>query len=119
MIKSIMGKKRVSTKKKEAAELLQLELSEIEELSSLLMSRIDERIKRLKEVENRIDHKLQSLESMITRLEMLRQEQPDPVESRYQEVLSLASKGLKLKEIAHILDMPEGEIELILSMNEE
>ncbi len=116
MIKSIMRGKKGDRRKLKAAELLQLELSEIEELSALLMSRIDERLKRLKEVESRIDEKLTALETMINRAEAIEKEHPDYLENRYREVVTLASKGLKIKEIAHILDLPEGEVELILGM---
>ncbi len=119
MIGSLIGKnKKVNSRKRQAAELLQLELSEIEELSALLMSRIDERIKRLKEVEERIDKKLSALESLILRVEALQKEMPEQAQNRYAEVLTLASRGAKVKEIARLLDIPEGEVELILNMQQ-
>ncbi len=118
MIGSLMGKKKKDTKKREAAELLQLELSEIEELSALLMSRIDERIKRLKEVEQRIDSKISALESLLVRAEAIEKELTKPLDNRFSEVITLARKGVKIKEIAQLLDLPEGEVELILNMQD-
>jgi DNA-binding NarL/FixJ family response regulator len=118
MIGTLMGKRKKGSKKTEAIELLQLEISEIEELSALLMSRIDERIKKLKELEQRIDSKLSALESLLLRAESLEKELSEPLDNRYSEVITLASKGVKIKEIAQLLDLPEGEVELILNMQD-
>ncbi len=120
MIKQILkDKRRKSPEKENADRLLSLQIDEIEELSALLMRRIDERVKGLKEVEERIDAKMKDLQRLITRAEEISQEAgPDFADYRAREVMVLASKGLRIDEIATILDLPAGEIELILSMQD-
>ncbi len=118
MIKGITGKKRKKSTKEELGRLLELELSEIEELSALLMSRIDERVKTLQNIERRLDEKIQLLEGLLSMTEKITQEADHSYNYRYREVMVLASKGLKVEEIASILDLPAGEVELIINMGE-
>jgi len=120
MIKQFLKDKgRKKPERENADRLLSLQIDEIEELSALLMSRIDERVKDLKELEERIDAKMKDLQRLIARAEELSEESvPDFTDYRVREVMVLASKGLRIDEIATILDLPAGEIELILSMQE-
>lgn len=120
MIKNILKEKRKKREEPETPErLLALQIDEIEELSSLLMSKIDARVKALAEIEERIDEKIKHLEKLIARAEEVSEEYtPDYSDYRIREVMVLASKGLKVEEIASLLDLPSGEIELLLSMQE-
>ena len=120
MLKQLIGDR---TKKRTSSEsvdrLLSLQLDEIEELSALLMKRIDDRVNALKEMEAVIDQKMKELRKLIQRAEEITEDhQVDFADYRIREVMVLASRGLKVEEIASILDLPSGEIELILAMQE-
>ncbi len=117
MIKGIIKQRKKTVKPREADRLLQLELSEIEELSSLLMSRVDQRVRSLQEVEERLDEKISVLESLLVQVENILHEPEGTVDNPSKEVMLLASKGLKIDEIASLLDMPGGEVEFIINMN--
>jgi DNA-binding NarL/FixJ family response regulator len=117
MFKSIRTKKKKKTNKQDAERLLQLELSEIEELSSLLMSRIDERVKRLQAIEKRLDEKINILEGYLNRIDAYNENVGRyHNENPYEEVMVLARKGLKVEEIASLLDLSISEVELIIDM---
>ncbi len=117
MLKGLRKEKRRSKKVDRASGLLNVELSEIEELSSLMMSRIDARLRTLRETEERLEGKMEALERLLLRAEKVTQEPDGLLDYRYREVLVLASKGLKTEEIAGILDISRGEVEFIITMN--
>ncbi len=117
MFKGIRTKKKKKTDTQNAERLLQLELSEIEELSSLLMSRIDERVKRLQAIERRLDEKIKILEGYLSRIDAYNEKVGLYYnENPYEEVMVLARKGLKVEEIASLLDLSINEVELIIDM---
>jgi len=118
MIKGLVKNRKPLREPSEADRLLNLQLSEIEELSSLLMSRIDERVKALKEIEKRIDEKKDMLQRLLIRAENISSECEDLSGYRYREVMVLAGRGLKVEEIANLLDLPVGEVELLINMSE-
>jgi|Deesub1362A_J573_1020465.scaffolds.fasta_scaffold00087_112 DNA-binding NarL/FixJ family response regulator len=97
-------------------ELLTLELSEVQEIAEKLFERIDKKIKALESIEERVDKKIDMLERLLLRAENLNVSADSGTDSRYREVNNLAKKGLKVDEIAKILDIPKGEVELILSI---
>ncbi len=117
MIKGILKQRKKTGKIREADRLLQLELSEIEELSSLLMSRVDTRVRALNEAEQRLDEKIEILENLLIQAENILQEPASTLDYRYKEVVLLSRKGLKIEEIATLLDIPGGEVEFIINMN--
>ena len=96
-------------------ELLTLELVEIEEIAEKLFRKLDKKAKALKAVEARADVKIQELEKLLVRVENL--DVPADSGHRYREVSILVKKGLKVDAIASILDMPRGEVELILNID--
>ncbi|NOZ25526.1 MAG: hypothetical protein GXO94_05495 [Nitrospirae bacterium] len=117
MIKGILKQRKRGGKEREADRLLQLELSEIEELSALLMSRVDKRVRALTEIEQRLDEKIATMESLLVQAESVLQEPVSTLDYRYKEVILLSRKGLKIEEIASLLDIPGGEVEFIINMN--
>lgn len=92
-------------------------LEEVEELSEFVIKRIDEKIERLQEIEKRIDKKVELLQRLLARVDEVTDEPLPKEHYRIREVLVLAEKGLKVEEIASILDIPVGEVELIINVH--
>ncbi|MBI5634157.1 MAG: DUF2802 domain-containing protein [Nitrospirae bacterium] len=115
MLKRLINKK--ADKDKEAArKLLSLEVAEINEIAEKLFKKLDAKIKSAAVLEERLDNKISLLEELLLKAEKVRFSSQHPAEDRYPEITELADKGLKVDEIAGILDIPRGEIELILSL---
>jgi hypothetical protein len=114
MMKKLM--KKTSRPEKAAEDLLRVGLSEIEEIAEGLFRKIDERIRELKAVEERIDGKILDLERLLKHSEGLRNADEQGADRRSREILALSGRGLKVDEIAGIVDMPKGEVELILGL---
>lgn len=97
--------------------LLSLELAEVKEISDLIFKRLEKKIEVLEAIEASVDEKIARLERLIHRAEAIR-----PVSgglNREHEIMALKQRGLKIDEIADIIDMPVGEIELVLNLNPE
>lgn len=62
-----------------------------------------------------LDKKILALQQMLKRAEMIRMQGNGM--NRQQEIVSLFEKGLASRDIAEVLDMPCGEVELVLDMN--
>lgn len=95
--------------------LLSLELSEIKEVADILFSRLEEKIKTMEALESSIDRKAAELERLLQRAEAVRIPNVGAV-VRGHEVRGLARRGMKTAEIAEVLGMPIGEVELILEL---
>jgi SOS response regulatory protein OraA/RecX len=112
---------------------LTLELTEIKKIADKLVSRIDIKIKELKTVEAQVDQKMAILDGLITKLKNmpLPEGAAESFEKRghaefrslaqaekgsHAEIRSLAEKGFNSEQIARILDLPSGEVELILNL---
>ncbi len=110
-----------------------LEMTEIREIADKLVSRIDNKIKDLKTVEAQADQKIAILDGLITKLKNmpLPETEAETFKNRvhteirslahaengpHTEIRSLADKGFNSKQIARILDLPSGEVELILNL---
>lgn len=95
--------------------LLTLELAEIKEISDILFERLDQKLKAVEAAEAAIEGKMAELERLVQRIEAIRFP-GQPVSSRHHEVSTLAKRGMKSSDIADILGMPIGEVELILEI---
>ncbi len=96
-----------------------LEVMEINDIAEKLFIRIEQKFKALKAVEARADEKIAILDGLITKFKKMNL----PTESlgvvgegRQKEVLALSGKGFNSEQIARILDLPSGEVELILNL---
>lgn len=97
--------------------LLSLELAEVKDISDLIFKRLEKKIEVLEAIEASVDEKIARLERLIHRAEAIR---PVPGGlNREHEIMALKQRGLKIDEIADIIDMPVGEIELVLNLNPE
>ncbi len=91
----------------------------IERRLETIEQRIEEKISLLKVLEEKAGHKIEALEKLL-----YASHEPGPVEARRREnrtdeILALAEKGLDAAEIARILAVPAGEVELILDLNKK
>ena len=94
--------------------LLALELAEVEEIADIIFKRLNRKIEVLESIEASVDEKIAKLEFLIKKVESL--ETPASPIDRHNEILSLGQRGLKSREIAGSLDIPIGEVELVLSL---
>ncbi len=113
--------KRLTTKQGDkqaeaARKLLSLEVAEISEIAEKLFRKLDARMKALSTLEERLDKKITHLESLLLKAEKVDFTSRQASDNRYNEIAELVDKGLKVDEIAGILDIPRGEIELFLSL---
>lgn len=95
--------------------LLALELAEIKEISDVLFQRIEKKIRVMEAVEASLDKKVAALERLLRQTGSVRG--PAPATVRQREVFALAQRGMGADEIAEVLDMPAGEVELILELS--
>jgi hypothetical protein len=99
-----------------------LEVLEINDIAEKLFVRLDHKIKVLKTVEDRADQKIAILDGLITKFKTMNfstESLGDLGDGRQKEVQALAGKGFKPEQIARILDLPSGEVELILNLNQK
>lgn len=96
-------------------ELVTVELAEAREIADIILKKIEKKVEVLEAIESSVDEKILTLQRLIDRLEALKGD-TFPV-NREKEVVKLNEKGLKIDEIAEILDMPRGEVELILNLH--
>lgn len=99
-----------------------LEVMEINDIAEKLFIRIDQKIKTLKTVEASADEKIALLDSLINKFKKMNHA-VDMLgaagEGHQKEVQSLFGKGFNAEQIARILDLPAGEVELILNLAHE
>jgi DNA-binding NarL/FixJ family response regulator len=108
-------KRKDTNKKATEKSLLALELAEIKEVADIIFNRLEKKIAVLEAIEASVDEKITDLEKLIQRVEAIKT--PSEGTNRQHEITSLRQKGLKIDEIATILDMPRGEVELILNLS--
>jgi hypothetical protein len=108
-------KSRVRDKAGREKGLLLLELAEIKEISDRIFERIEKKIEVLKDLEASVDEKIAALKRLGQEEGSLK----PPLETfdRHHAVITLKQRGLKSEEIAGILSVPLGEVELILNLN--
>jgi hypothetical protein len=115
-IKSVPKPKGRDKTRKERG-LLTLELAEIKEISDKIFERIDKKIEVLKALEASVDEKIAALRKLGQDEEALGKTSGHF--NRQTEVLLLEQRGMNIDEIASILSMPKGEVELILNLNKD
>jgi len=108
------SKPRPRQKTSKEKSLLLLELSEIKEISDKLFERIEKKIEVLRALETSVDEKIIALRKLGQ--EGVPLETPSADVDNRPAVISLKKKGLSIQEIAGILGMPVGEVELVLNL---
>lgn len=110
--KKIVQDAREMTKKFPAAKKSP-DMTELKELEQ----RIEEKLALLKALEAKADRKIEALEKLLYS-SMALKPQAGRID-RGEEILALGEKGLDALEIAKILGVPAGEVELILNLNKK
>jgi hypothetical protein len=95
--------------------LLSLELAEVREISEIIFKKLEKKIRVIEALEESVDNKISLLERLIQRAESI--STPGGGLTRQHEIISLQQKGLGTKEISEVLDMPQGEVALILDLH--
>jgi hypothetical protein len=108
------SKPRPRGKTSKEKSLLLLELAEIKEISDKLFEKIEKKIEVLRALDTSVDEKIIALRKLGQ--EGVPLERPSADVDNRPAVISLKKKGLSIREIAGILDMPVGEVELILNL---
>lgn len=110
MSKRILIQKGKDSKGEEETNLLKLEVLELKEIADIIFKRLEEKIEVLKALEASANEKIAVLERLIQEAKSIKST------DRQEEVISLAESGIKASEIADMLGMPVGEVELILNL---
>ena len=96
-----------------------LTLTEVDALTDKLVSRIEKKITVLKTLSVEADQKIAILDGLITKYKTMNpipfDSKPDEKNSRG-DVQGLAGKGFSPEQISRILDLPSGEVELMLNL---
>lgn len=95
--------------------LITFQLAEAKEIADLLIERLEEKINTLKELELSVDKKIAIIERLLQRADSIKIPSLARTD-RYEEILYLKNKGFKIEEIAKLLDIPAGEVELFLNL---
>jgi DNA-directed RNA polymerase specialized sigma24 family protein len=94
--------------------LLMLELAEVKDIADIIFKRLNRKIEVLESIESSVDEKIKMLEDLIKKAESLKVSSLST--DKHTEIVSLGRKGMDSREIADILDIPVGEVELLLSL---
>lgn len=111
MIKGIFKRRKDLLK---GRELVTVELAEAREIADIILKKIEKKIEILEAIESSVDEKILTLQRLIDKIEILKTDALPP--DREREVIKLHSRGLKNNEISEILDIPAGEVDLILNL---
>jgi len=74
----------------------------------------ENKLQAIESLESSVDKKMGALEMLARKAEALKS--AEGASKQHYEIFSLRQKGLKTKDIGEVLDMPLGEVELILAL---
>jgi uncharacterized protein len=94
--------------------LLTRERAEIRQISDIVIRKLEKKIELLQAMESSIDKKIAAFESLIQQAEAVKSS--GEVRNRPHEIMALHRKGMKPEDIAAVLVMPVGEVQLILEL---
>ena len=94
--------------------LLTRERAEIRQISDIVIKKLEKKIEMLQAMESSIDKKIAAFENLIRQAEAIKTS--GDVRNRPQEIMALHGKGMKAGDIAAVLAMPVGEVQLILEL---
>lgn len=106
---------RETVKDTRLQERVNVETARFEKVAAGLFKRLEKSIKILEAIEASVDEKVAQFERLIQIVDSVNYS--DCGQNRRYEVLALTGKGLGIDEIANVLGVQHGEIELILNLN--
>jgi DNA repair exonuclease SbcCD ATPase subunit len=146
MASNIITADRKKAPAKKQKQQLDLELAEVRDISDMLFKKLEAKIQAVQALEasmelkknelnrllrqsdavekklregqelaNALDRKLAALQQHLQQAEAIQTREDSA--GRQQEIVALIRKGLPSREIAEVLDMPQGEVELIAELN--
>lgn len=95
-------------------ELLSLELAEVKDIADIIFKRLNRKIEILEAIENSVDEKIKVLEKLIQKAEVAQSSLSKL--DRHGEIALMGRRGMSSREIAEALDVPVGEVDLILNL---
>ncbi len=93
---------------------MSLELSEVKDIADIIFKRLNRKIEILEAIENSVDEKIKVLEKLIQKAEAA-QSSLSKLDC-HGEIVLMGRKGMSSREIAETLDVPVGEVDLILNL---
>ena len=102
------------TENEKQQRMLTRERAEIRQISEIVIRKLETKIETLKAMESSIDKKIAAFESLIQQAEAIKTS--GDVRNRPHEIMTLYGKGMKADDIAAVLVMPVGEVQLILEL---
>jgi DNA-directed RNA polymerase specialized sigma24 family protein len=117
MLKKVLKPRGKGKREKKENTVLSMELAEIKEVADIIFKRLEKKIEVLEAIEASVDEKIATLERIVQQAESI--STTSEKRDRRHEVIAMNSRGLKIDEIAAILDMPLGEVNLILNLHAE
>ncbi|MBF0541192.1 MAG: hypothetical protein HQK91_07055 [Nitrospirae bacterium] len=115
MLDTIFKKKVVTDTKKAMIPTVITNNKDFERAADKVLKKLEKKIEILEAIESSVDKKLAAFERLIHLAENIKT--PGTTNSPRYEIVALNRRGLEAEEIAGILDIPRGEIELILNLN--
>lgn len=100
--------------KSKEKELLSLELSEVKDIADIIFKRLNRKIEILEAIENSVDEKIKVFEKLIQKAEAAQSSLSKL--DRHGEIALMGRRGMSSREIAESLDVPVGEVDLILNL---
>jgi hypothetical protein len=108
---------RVREKTGREKSLLLMELAEIKEISDIIFEKIEKQISVLKSIEASVDKKIETLKRLKEGGDLPEKQQEEA--TPFDDIRSMLRKGLGVKEIADIMKMPVGEVELMINLEKD
>ncbi|QWR78827.1 helix-turn-helix domain-containing protein [Candidatus Magnetomonas plexicatena] len=100
---------------KASADDIRAEMARFEKFIDSAFKRLSKQVEILEAIEASVETKIANLERLMHVNDCI-SSQPSESNRRY-EVVALARRGLKIDEIAEILGITQGEVELTLNLN--
>jgi hypothetical protein len=115
MLNTLFKRKVVEVSKKTIVPVPISSNKDFERSADKILRKLEKKIEILEAIESSVDKKLAAFERLIHMAEGIKT--PGTSKSPRYEIVALNRRGLEPEEIAGILDIPRGEIELILNLN--
>jgi uncharacterized protein len=112
MVNLFASSARVENEKQQR--MLTRERAELRQISDIVIKKLEKKIELLQAMESTIDKKIAAFEGLIQQAESIKTK--GDAGNRPHEIMALHGKGMKAEDIAAVLVMPVGEVQLILEL---